>query len=81
MLDNMPSNVPMAPKHYRDEEVASDQDKVALTPPEHETFRAILGSVNFICMCIRHDVAFAINVNDNESDLQHVMLTQCAAVV
>ena len=52
----------MAPTHYRDGEVASDQDKMALTPSEHETFRAILGSVNFPCMCTRPDIAFAISV-------------------
>jgi hypothetical protein len=62
MLDITPSKVPMAPTHYRDGEVASDHDKVALTPSEHETFRAIRGSVNFLCMCTRHDIAFAINV-------------------
>jgi hypothetical protein len=62
MLDSTPSKVPMAPTHYRDEEVASDQDKMALTLSEHETFRAILGSVNFLCMCTRHDIAFAISV-------------------
>jgi hypothetical protein len=62
MLDNMPTKVPIAPTHYRDGKVASDHDKVAFTPPEHETFRAILGSVNFVCTCTIHDIAFAINV-------------------
>jgi hypothetical protein len=62
MHDNTPSKVPMAPTHYRDGGVASDKDKVALTPSEHETFRAILGSVNFLCMCTRLDIAFAINI-------------------
>jgi hypothetical protein len=62
MMDSTPSKVPMAPTHYRDGEVAPDHDKVALMPSEHETFRAILGSVIFICMCTRPDVAFAIGV-------------------
>jgi hypothetical protein len=62
MLDSTPSKVPMAPTHYRDGEVASDQDNMALTPSEHETFRAILGSVNFLCMCTRPNIAFAIIV-------------------
>jgi hypothetical protein len=62
MLNITPSKMPMAPMHYRDGEVASDQDKVALTPSEHDTFRAILGSVNFLCMCTIHGIAFAINV-------------------
>jgi hypothetical protein len=62
MLDSTPSKVPMAPTHYRDGEVASNHDKVALTPSEHETFRAILGYVNFLCICTRSDIAFAINV-------------------
>jgi hypothetical protein len=62
MLDSTSSKVPMAPTHYRDGKVASNQDKVALTPSEHETFRVILGSVNFLCMCTRSDIAFAISV-------------------
>jgi hypothetical protein len=33
-----------------------------LTPLEHEPFRAILGYVNFVCMCIIPYIAFAINV-------------------
>jgi hypothetical protein len=33
-----------------------------MTPPEHETFRAILGSVNFMCMYTRFDIPFAINM-------------------
>jgi hypothetical protein len=62
MLDNTPSKVPMAPTHYQDGKAASDQDKMALTPSEHDTFRAILGSVDFVCMCTRPDIAFAISV-------------------
>jgi hypothetical protein len=63
MLDSTPSKVPMAPTHYRDGQVASDQDKVALTPSaEHETFQAILGSVNFLCMCTRPGIPFAISI-------------------
>jgi hypothetical protein len=34
VLDNTPLKVPMAPTHFRDGEVASDHDKVALTPSE-----------------------------------------------
>jgi hypothetical protein len=73
--DSTPSKVPMAPTHYRDGEVASDQNKVALTPSEHETFRAILGHVNFLCMCTKLDIAFAINVinrRHNASTRQHM---------
>jgi hypothetical protein len=62
MLDSAPSKVPMAPTHYRDGEVASDQNKEAMSPPEHETFRAILGSVNFLCMYTRPGIAFAVIV-------------------
>jgi hypothetical protein len=50
------------PTHYRDGEVASDRDKVALTPSEHETFRVVLGFVNFLCICTRPNIACAINV-------------------
>jgi hypothetical protein len=35
---------------------------MALTPSEHESFRAILGSVDFLCICTRPDIAFAISV-------------------
>jgi hypothetical protein len=62
MLDNTLSKLPMASTHYRDGEVASDQDKVALTPSEHETLRAILGFVNFLCMSTKLDITLAINV-------------------
>jgi hypothetical protein len=57
----------MAPTHYRDGEVASDQNKMALTPSEHETFRVILGSVNFLYMCTRSYIAFAISVISRRS--------------
>jgi hypothetical protein len=63
MVDITPSKVPIAPTHYRDGEATFDEDKMALPPSEHETFRAILGSVSFLCMCARHDIAFAVNVN------------------
>jgi hypothetical protein len=46
MPDNTPYKVPMAPMHCRDGEVASDHENVALSPLEHETFRAILGSLS-----------------------------------
>jgi hypothetical protein len=62
VLDSIPSKIPMAPTHYRDGEVASDQDKEAMSSPEHDTFRAILGSVNFLCMCTRPGIAFAASV-------------------
>jgi hypothetical protein len=58
-----PSKVPMAPTQYRDGEVACEHDKVALTPIEHDTaLRAILGYVNFMCMCTRPNSAFTISV-------------------
>jgi hypothetical protein len=57
-----PSIVPMAPTHYRYGEVASDDDKVALTPSGHDTFRTIIGYVNFVCMCTIPGIAFAITV-------------------
>jgi hypothetical protein len=63
MLDSAPSKIPMAPMHYRDGEVASDQDKMAMSPPECEIFHAdILQSVNFLCMCTTPDIAFAVSV-------------------
>jgi hypothetical protein len=62
MMDNTPSKVPMAATHYMDGEVASDQDKVALTNSECEIFRAILGSVKFLFMYNRLDIAFEIGV-------------------
>jgi hypothetical protein len=63
MMGNTPSKVPMAATHYiMDGEVASDQDKVALTNSERETFRDILGSVKFLCLCNGLDIAFAIGV-------------------
>jgi hypothetical protein len=63
MLDNTPSKVPVAPTHYRDGEVASDSDKVALPPPQPETFRSIFVLVTFLSMCTRPDIVFAINVS------------------
>jgi hypothetical protein len=62
MLDNTPSKVPMVLTHYRDGEVASDRDKMALTPSEHEKFRAILESIIFLWVCTRRAIAFAISV-------------------
>jgi hypothetical protein len=62
MLDGASSKIPMVPTRYRDGEVASDQNKTALSPPEHETFRAILGSVNFLCMRTRPDILFSVSV-------------------
>jgi hypothetical protein len=52
----------MSPTHYHDVESASPADELPFSPADHETFRAILGSVNFLCMCTRPDIAFAINV-------------------
>jgi hypothetical protein len=60
MLDNTPSKIPMAPTHYRDGEVASDQDKMTMSSPEHEIFCTILGSMNFRCMCTRLYIAFDV---------------------
>jgi hypothetical protein len=60
MLHSTPSKMPMAPTHYRDGEVASNHDKVALSPQKHETFRAILGSMNFLCMCTRPNIAMRL---------------------
>jgi hypothetical protein len=54
------------------EKVALDKDKVALSPTEYETFRAILGSMNFMCMCTRLDIAFAVNV----SYIRHAFATK-----
>jgi hypothetical protein len=54
--------VPMARTHYRDGEVASDQHKVALTPPEHGSFRAILEFGSFLCMCTKPEITFTIIV-------------------
>jgi hypothetical protein len=62
MLESTPSKVPIAPSHYRDGEVASNHDKVALSPQKPETFRAIPGSMNFLCMYTRPDSAFAVSV-------------------
>jgi hypothetical protein len=62
MPDSNPSTLPMSPTHYRDVDSSSPSDHVALSPADRETFRAILGYVNFLCMCTRHDIAFAINV-------------------
>jgi hypothetical protein len=50
MLDNTPSKVPMAPTHYRDGEVASDNDKVALTPPEDASVLSSGLSNSFGCV-------------------------------
>jgi hypothetical protein len=61
MLDNTPFKVPMAGTHYRDGEVVSDPNKMALMPLEDETFRAILGFVNFLCLCTKPNIAFAIS--------------------
>eukprot|EP00873_Tetraselmis_striata_P038903 jgi/Tetstr1/459167/TSEL_004613.t1 len=39
-----------------------DADKAPLSREDHETYRAILGSANFLTMCTRPDLAFAISV-------------------
>jgi hypothetical protein len=62
MLDRTPSKVPMVPTHYRDGEVACNHDKMALSPPHHETVRVILGSVNFMCVYTRPDIAFIATI-------------------
>jgi hypothetical protein len=56
MLDSTPSKVPMAPTYYRVGEVASDNDQVALTPSQHDIFRAIMGYVSFQCIGIIRDI-------------------------
>jgi hypothetical protein len=69
MLDSNPSTLPMSLTHYRDVESAYPSDQVPLLQSDHETFRAILGSVNFLCMCTRHDIGLAINVTSNTQNV------------
>jgi hypothetical protein len=53
------------------------QDKVGMSPPEHEDFRAILGSMDFPCMCTRPDMAFAVSViNKRQTNPSHVHMKQ-----
>eukprot|EP00873_Tetraselmis_striata_P027582 jgi/Tetstr1/447846/TSEL_003763.t1 len=62
MQDCSPAKTPMGSGHYTDLASASDADKAPLSREDHETYRAILGSVNFLTMCTRPDLAFAISV-------------------
>eukprot|EP00873_Tetraselmis_striata_P042307 jgi/Tetstr1/462571/TSEL_007557.t1 len=62
MQDCSPAKTPMGSGHYKDLASASDADKAPLSREDHETYRAILGSVNFLTMCTRPDLAFAISV-------------------
>jgi hypothetical protein len=49
MLDNNPSPYSMSSNHYCGVDFASPSEKAPLSPAFHETFRAILSSVNFMC--------------------------------
>jgi hypothetical protein len=63
MLDSNPSTLPMSPAYYRDVDTASPSDKSPFSSnDDQETFRAILGSVNFLRKCTRPDLAYAINI-------------------
>eukprot|EP00873_Tetraselmis_striata_P002189 jgi/Tetstr1/422453/TSEL_013291.t1 len=62
MQDCSLAKTPMGSGHYKDLASASDADKAPLSREDHETYRAILGSVNFLTMCTRPDLAFAISV-------------------
>eukprot|EP00873_Tetraselmis_striata_P034503 jgi/Tetstr1/454767/TSEL_041650.t1 len=63
--------------HYKDLASASDADKAPLSREDHEKYRAILGSVNFLTMCTQPDLAFAISVlNRFQSAPQKIHLVQ-----
>jgi hypothetical protein len=63
MFESNPSLVPMSPTHYRDVNTAPPSDMAPLSPIDRETFRVILGSMNFLlCISTRPGIAFAISV-------------------
>jgi hypothetical protein len=77
MVDNTRSMMDIALTDYRDGKVASDQSKVDLSPLQHETLHAILGSVNFMCICIRPDIAFAVSaINQRQTSPTHMHMKQ-----
>eukprot|EP00873_Tetraselmis_striata_P002937 jgi/Tetstr1/423201/TSEL_001321.t1 len=84
MQDCSPAKTPMGSGHYKDLASASDADKAPLSREDHETYRAILGSVNFLAMRTRPDLAFAISVLSRfQSAPQKIHLMQlkrCATV-
>eukprot|EP00873_Tetraselmis_striata_P028975 jgi/Tetstr1/449239/TSEL_036444.t1 len=64
------------------ERTVSDADKAPLSREDHETYRAILGSVNFLTMCTRPDLAFAISVLSRfQSAPQKIHLMQLKRVL
>eukprot|EP00873_Tetraselmis_striata_P025534 jgi/Tetstr1/445798/TSEL_033444.t1 len=82
MQDCSPAKTPMGSGHYKDLASASDADKAPLSREDHETCRAILGSVNFLTMCTRPDLAFAISVLSRfQSAPQKVHLMQLKRVL
>jgi hypothetical protein len=84
MLESKPSILPMPPtNYYRDADVASPADKTSFLTHERETFRAILKSVNFSCMCqrTRVDNAMAINVFISTAGHNRLKLVGCAPSV
>eukprot|EP00873_Tetraselmis_striata_P037639 jgi/Tetstr1/457903/TSEL_044421.t1 len=82
MQDCSPAKTPMGSGHYTDLASASDADKAPLSREDHETYRAILGSVNFLTMCTRPDLAFAISVLSRfQSAPQKIHLMQLKRVL
>eukprot|EP00873_Tetraselmis_striata_P046153 jgi/Tetstr1/466417/TSEL_010945.t1 len=82
MQDCSPAKTPMGSGHYKDLASASNADKAPLSREDHETYRAILGSVNFLTMCTRPDLAFAISVlNLFQSAPQKIHLMQLKRVL
>eukprot|EP00873_Tetraselmis_striata_P026590 jgi/Tetstr1/446854/TSEL_034332.t1 len=82
MQDCSPAKTPMGSGHYKDLASASDADKAPLSREDHETYRAILGSVNFLTMCTRPDLAFAISVLSRfQSAPQKIHLMQLKRVL
>eukprot|EP00873_Tetraselmis_striata_P036549 jgi/Tetstr1/456813/TSEL_043487.t1 len=82
MQDCSPAKTPMGSGHYKDLASASDAEKAPLSREDHETYRAILGSVNFLTMCTRPDLAFAISVLSRfQSAPQKIHLMQLKRVL
>eukprot|EP00873_Tetraselmis_striata_P040371 jgi/Tetstr1/460635/TSEL_005832.t1 len=82
MQDCSPAKTPMGSGHYKDLASDCDADKAPLSREDHEMYRAILGSVNFLTMCTRPDLAFAISVLSRfQSAPQKIHLMQLKRVL
>eukprot|EP00873_Tetraselmis_striata_P026749 jgi/Tetstr1/447013/TSEL_034471.t1 len=71
MQDCSPARTPMGSGYYKDLASASDADKAPLSREDHETYRAILGSVNFLTMGNLSRTGQPLSQPDHQCSLWH----------